>query len=74
MVPAAILLMLAAGLFAAQLWMIAFDGAAPGDAIWVDTRAATIGDTIARLLVALGSLAVLLVLRRKILAGMARAG
>lgn len=64
--------MLAAGLFAANLWMLAIAGVAPGDPLWLDERAATIGGSTARLIVALGSLALLLLPRRKISAASAR--
>jgi hypothetical protein len=50
--------------------MLAVAGVAPGDTLWVDERAATMGGTVARLILALGSLAGLLLLRRKILAAM----
>ena len=74
LVPIALMLMLLAAVFAAQLWMLTVAGVDPGDVVWVDVRAASIAGTVARLVGVLVALAVVLLLRRNLLASQARRG
>ena len=72
LVPVALLLMLLTAVFAAQLWMLTIAGVGPGDVVWVDVRAASIAGVVARLVGALVVLAVVLLLRRNLLAAQGR--